>query len=323
MQRDCKPFRFCEALPSRRIQPRHATANRVTGHVPELDTRSHRAICYALVVVETQGAKGGTMSKLLDKLEQLSEGRAQPLGFSSAASRTRILPMLLVACVPVENAGLAALAASEGADALLFLVENWKKERQALAQISGTKADIPWGVSLKTVGTEEISQLTEMECDFAVFTPDRAPAALLREEKIGKVLQIDPSLGDNLVKAISRLSVDAVLLSLDGGDRYPLTVHQLMVYERLASVVGKHLLATMPPGLPVDDLESLWSLGVRAVVVDLTVAHPEQRLSQVKEAIQKLPTTRKRPGEKISAVLPAYREGPAEAPTEPDEDDDI
>ena len=259
------------------------------------------------------------MSKFLDKLELISLGRAQPLGFGAAAARGKSLPMVIVASVPLGNAKLAALAAKSGVDAVLMTVERQVKSDEALAKLSSTKTDIPWGVSLDAVTKVEVEQLIEMDCDFVVFAPDKTQAAVLGEEKIGKVLQIDPSLSDSLAKAINRLSIDAVLLGPVGEDESPLTVHQLMVYERLAAGAGKHLLAAVPPGLPINDIESLWGLGVRGVVVDLAVKDPEQRLSQVREAIQKLPTTRKKSVEKISALLPLSR-GVSEPP--PEEEDE-
>jgi len=261
------------------------------------------------------------MSKLLDKLEQISEGRAQPLGFGAAVTKGKSLPMVIVASVPLGNAKLAAIAAKAGADALLMTIKHQERSEEALAKLSSAKTDIPWGVSLNAVTKEEVEQLIEMGCDFVVFAPDKTPAAVLGEERIGKVLQIDPSLSDSLAKAINRLSIDAVLLGPVSEDESPLTVHQLMIYERLAAGAGKHLLAAMPPGLPIDDIQSLWGLGVRGVVVDLAVKDPEQRLSQVKEAIQKLPTTRKKTGERISASLPLPREGPVAAPPEEEEEE--
>jgi hypothetical protein len=262
--------------------------------------------------------KRGNMSKLIEKLERISEGGGQPLGFGAAANRAKILPMVIIASVPAGNAQLATIAVESGADAVLMTTEHQKKRDEVLAQLSSAKIDIPWGVSLDKVTREEIGQLIEMGCDFVILAPAKTPAAVLNEERIGKILQIDASLSDNLAKAINRLSVDAVLLSTVGGDEAAITVHELMVYERLAAAAGKHLLAAMPPALPIDDVESLWSLGVRGVVVDLTAKNPELRLSQVKEAIQKLPT-RKKTGGRISATLPLPTPW---AETEPPEEED-
>jgi hypothetical protein len=257
------------------------------------------------------------MSKLLEKLERISEGRGQPIGFGAAANRAKASPMVIVASIPAGNAKLAAIAVESEADAVLMTSEHQKKE-DVLAQLSSAKIDIPWGAFLDKITKGEIEQLIEIGCDFVILDPAKTPAAVLNEERIGKVLQIDPSLNDNLARAINRLSVDAVLLSTAGRNEAHITVHELMVYEKLAAAAGKHLLAAVPPALPIDDIESLWSLGVRGVVVDLTAKNPEQRLSQVKEAVQKLPT-RKKKREKISATLPLPRDW---AETEPPEEED-
>jgi len=222
------------------------------------------------------------MSKLLEKLELLSEGRAQPLGFGAAAARAKSPQMVVVASVPAGDIKLVTTTTKAGADAVLVTIEHESKKEEALSQLSRTKIEIPWGVSLDKVTREEARQLAEIGCDFVVFAPAETPAALLGEEKIGKVLRLDASLEDSLTRTINRLSVDAILLSRAGEEQSPLTVHQLMVYERLAA--------------------------------------PEQRLSQVQEAIQKLPTTRKKKRGGIAATLPLA--GAQSEITQPDEDDE-
>ncbi|UCC60832.1 MAG: hypothetical protein JSV02_03150 [Dehalococcoidia bacterium] len=260
------------------------------------------------------------MSKLIEKLERISAGGGQPLGFGAAVNRAKILQMVVVAGIPEGNTKQVSLAAEAGADAVLLAIEQPKNKDEVLAQLSGMKIDIPWGVAVDTVTREEMQQLAEAGCDYVIFSPTKSPAAVLGVEKIGKVLRIDASLSDNMARAINRLDVDAVLLSPVGEDEPRLTVQQLMVYEYLAGYAGKYLVAAVPPGFAVDDIESLWGLGVRGVIVDLAVKEPEQRLSQVMEAIQKLPTAKKRPKERISATLPFTRE-PSGQPI-PDEDNE-
>ena len=245
------------------------------------------------------------MSKLLEKLERISEGSGQPLGFGPVVTRTKISQMLTIASVPAGNAQLITAATKEGADALLLTAENLGKDSKALAKMNRAKAEIPWGVSLEAVSKEDIEQLIELGCDYVIFSPARTPAAVLMEEGIGKVLRVDTSLPESLAKAINRLQVDAVLLNPVGMAEAVFTVHQLMVLERLAGSTGKYVLMTMPLGLSTSDIEILWGLGVRGLVVDMTGEQFEQRLSQVKEAIQKLPSTHKKSKEKFRATLPA------------------
>ncbi len=262
------------------------------------------------------------MSKLLEKLERISEGNGQPMGFGPAVTRTKISQMLTIASVPAGNAQLITVATKEGADALLLTAENLEKDSKALAKMNRAKAEIPWGVSLETVNKEDIEQLIELGCDYVIFNPAQTPAAILIEERIGKVLKIDASLPENLVKAINRLQVDAVLLSPASEDEPTFTVHQLMVLERLAGSTGKYVLMTMPSGLSISDIEILWGLGVRGVVVDMAGEQPEQRLSQVKEAIQKLPTTRKKSKEKFRATLPMAIRSPEKEKQEEEEEEE-
>ena len=245
------------------------------------------------------------MSKLMEKLERISEGNGQPMGFGAAVTRTKISQMLAIASVPAGNAQLITAATKEGADALLLTVENLEKDSKALAKMNRAKAEIPWGASLEAASKEDIEQLIELGCDYVIFNPANTPAAVLIEERIGKVLRVEASLPENLVKAINRLQVDAVLLSPAGRDESTFTVYQLMVLERLVGSTGKYILANMSAGLSTSDIEILWGLGVRGVVVNMTGEQPEQKLSQVKEAIRKLPTTRKKSKEKFRATLPA------------------
>lgn len=260
------------------------------------------------------------MSKLLEKLEQISEGSGQPMGFGAAVTRTKIPQMLTIAGVPAGNVQLISIATKENADALLFSIENLEKDSQTLAKMNRAKAAIPWGVSLEKASKDDIGQLIELGCDFIVFDPTRTAAAVLMKEKIGKVLSIDTSFSENLAKAINRLQVDAVLIKPTGGEESLFTIHQLMVMERLANSIGKYTLITMPPGLAVDDFEILWGLGARGVMVDMTLAQAEQRLSQIKEAIQNLPATRKKSREKFRATLPASIT-PSEKTSEEDEEE--
>ena len=76
-----------------------------------------------------------------------------------------------------------------------------------------------------------------------------------------------------------------------------------------------------PTANPPADIESLWGLGVRGVAVDLAVEQPEQRLAQIKEAIQKLPATRKKSKEKIRATLPMATASAERAESEEDDEE--
>jgi hypothetical protein len=261
------------------------------------------------------------MSKLLDKLEMISEGRGQPIGFGAAVSREKRAPMLVVAALPPGNARLAAAAEDGGANAVLVMADS--KGEQASRPVAAPKTGVPWGASLNPATVQAVRDLIEAKCDFVVLSPEGAQAAVLREDGIGKILQVDPSLDDNLIRAINRLDVDAVLLAPPQGETFPLTVQQVMALERLAAAAGKYILAAMPPEMPVEDVETLWGLGAGALVVDLAVDSPEERLAEVMQAIEKLPARRKRPGSRMNASLPLSRAWSEQgAPDEEEEEED-
>ncbi len=262
------------------------------------------------------------MSKLIEKLQQISEGSGQPMGFGTAAARAKISQILTIASIPAGNAQLLAEATKIGPDALLLTAENLEKHGKSLPKRSRDKVEIPWGISLVTVSKEDTAQLIELGCDYIIFSPAGTPAAVLLDERIGKVLRIDTSLPEGLAKAINRLQVDAVLLSPAGEDESAFTIHHLMILERLAGSAGKHVLAAMPPGLSTDNIEILWGLGVRGVVVDMTAEQPEQKLSQIKEAIQKLPATRKKSREKFRATLPSASSSSEKVKQEEEEEEE-
>jgi hypothetical protein len=260
------------------------------------------------------------MSKLVEKLERTSEGRGQPLGFGAAANRVKTLPVVLIAVLTEGDAKATAAAAAADVDAVLITGVDPEKADGIAAHLKSEIPDVPWGLSLESVTRDNMQRLAEMGCDFVIFPPAGGQAAALNVETIGKVLKIDASLDDTLARSISRLPVDAVFLGEVGGGEGALTVEQLMVYDRLVGASGKHLVAALPPDLPLADVESLWGLGVQAVAADLAVSDPKERLSEVRESLEKLPTKRRRPGSRFAASLPISGEGSGGEP--PDEEDE-
>jgi hypothetical protein len=241
------------------------------------------------------------MSKFITKLERIWKGKAQPIGFGVQA-KAKSPPMAVIAIIPQGEPQRAALAVETGVDALLIPIETLNEQGKALSQVISAAGNIPWGVWIKGVSKGDIKWLIERGCDFLVFSADEVPAVLLVEEGIGKVLEVEPSLSDSLVRTIALLPIDAVLLT----ENEPLTIRRLMDYERLASLGNKPLLLALPSRISEGDLEGLWEAGVRGVVVRAE----QQILSQVKEAIQALPL--KKVKAKVDVTLPIVTESPGE-----------
>jgi hypothetical protein len=262
------------------------------------------------------------MSKLIEKLERVSEGRGQPFGFGAAINRVKTLPLVVIATLPEGDARAAAAAAAAKVDAVLVTGAAPRKADAIPAKLMSEMPDTPWGVSLDSVTRDDMERLAGAGCDFVVFSVAGSQAAALNVENPGKVLRIDPSLDENLARTISRLPVDAVLLQPAGDGKGGLTVEQLMAYEWLLAVSGKYPVAAMPPGMPVEDIESLWGLGVVAVAADLAVSDPAERLSRIREALEKLPAKRRRSKGRFTATLPVATGTPSAEPPDEEEEDE-
>ncbi len=232
------------------------------------------------------------MSKLVEKLHQTSRGSTQPLGFKGAAavSSQKSSPMVLIAVLPEGDASAAA-DGKGNADAVLV--------KEADSQVLAALGQIPWGASLEKGTEKELNHFKEMGCDFLVFDPAIAPLALLGDDELGKIVEGEASLGDGMIRAIDKLSVDAVLI---GGDS-ELSVHRLMVCQHVANLVRKPLLALTPLDTTKEALEEFQEAGVVGVVVKLG-GGGKKGLSQLRQTIDSLPPTRRRRKERVEALLP-------------------
>jgi hypothetical protein len=251
---------------------------------------------------------GGKMSKLIEKL-QLISAAAEPMGFRAALTVPKRQSMLLVASLPCGDAEAAACA-QDSADAVLVSIGDLKAEAKALKQMASAWAGIPWGAWLETATGDGIRQLQAMGCDFIVFDAARTAASALPEAEIGRVLKIDPSLADGLVRTIDQLPVDGALLS-PGSESPFLSVHLLMICQRLASMVRKPLVVATPSAVTDSDVESLWQAGVDGVVVSLETQGQRAKLLELRQAIDGLPPPAKHRGE-LEALLPCVGEAGAE-----------
>ena len=244
------------------------------------------------------------MSKLADLLTRVSRGPQTRMGFGPR-STDQVPPLLLLAsgearALPAETAGRV--------DA--FLVTQGPTEPPAAESLV-------WGAQASTA---ETGPLREAGGDFLAFEPAQAPASVLNEETLGKVLMVDPEASDTVLRATDALPIDATLLDLTDG---ALTVERLMSAYRVAGLVRKPLIVVAEPSWGRDELVALRDAGALGVLVRLPVA--EGTIARLHDIIGALPP-RKRPRPRGEALLPAMRE---EQPTalppeieEPDEDDD-
>ncbi len=226
------------------------------------------------------------MSRFIDKLNQVSRVVPQSMGFRRAQPISEKPKILLIASLAEVSDGLADYVA--GADAGLLRIPKLSSGAKTLKEISQAISDIPWGGWLRNIDKEEIKQMAKAGCDFMVFPAANTPLALLQNDEIGKILEVESSLSEGLLRAVNELPIDAVLIAGEPGEGYFLTWHHLMLFQRFADLLTKPLLASIPSNVTANELQALWEAGVEGVIIEVGVGQPADRLKKLRQVIDKL-----------------------------------
>jgi hypothetical protein len=242
------------------------------------------------------------MSRLSDKLTQVSRAAPQPVGFRTSQpvpSKPRVLLIGSLAQANIDS--LADYLA--GADAGLLHVSKSSSAAKALQKISQAMPDIPWGGWLTKSTQEGIEQISKIGCDFMVFPPASTPLAILQDDKVGKVLEVESSLSEGSLRAVNELPIDAVLIASEQGESDSLTWHHLILIQRFANLLTKPLLVSIPPKVTSVEFQALWEAGVDGTVIEVEVGQPD-RLKEVRQIIDKIAFSSRRKRGKVEPSLP-------------------
>ena len=243
------------------------------------------------------------MSRFIDKLNQVSRVVPQAMGFRTAQSVSEKPKILLIASLAgASTGGLADYIA--GADAGLLRIPKLSSGAKTLKELSQAAPDIPWGGWPRDINEGGLKQMAKAGCDFVVFPAVNTPLALLQNDEVGKILEIESSLSESLLRAVNELSIDAVLVTAEQDGEYSLTWHHLMLFQRFADLLTKPLLASIPPNVTANELQALWEAGVDGAVIEVEVGQPVDRLKDLRQTIDKLVFPLQRKRGKAEALLP-------------------
>ncbi len=254
------------------------------------------------------------MSRFADKLKNALQVAPPAMGFFRSAQASTKPRMLLVAWAGLDEVEKSP-AMLEGADAAV-LVPSKAPAARTLKGLGKSLCDIPWGLWSEGDG-QNLKALDSAGVDFVVFPPEKMPLATTCEEKPGRVVGIPLDLQDSLVRTVSELPVDAVIINSPG--TAPLTFQDLMRFRRLGDWISKPLLAVVPALLTEGEIKALWDAGIDALVVSLT-AENQATFKELRATLGGLTLTTKRKWMKARAIVPVVRQ--EEAKPEPDEGGD-
>jgi len=233
------------------------------------------------------------------------------MGFKAGQPGSQRPKMLLVASLAQANVDSVAEYVA-GADAGLLPISKLSSGRETLSKIAQAVPDIPWGGWLRDIRRGEMKQMKRVGCDFVVFPAANASLAILQNNEVGKILEVEASLSEGLLRTIDGLPVDAVLIAGEQKEDYFLTWQHLMHFWRFADSLAKPLLVSVPSTVVASELQVLWEAGVDGVVVEVGAGG----LKELRQAIDKLTFPPLRRRGKAEALLPYISAGPGVATEE-------
>lgn len=259
------------------------------------------------------------MSQFIDKLKKVSQAAPQPLGFRTAQPSSNKLGILLIASLTqIDVDSLAERAA--GADAGLLRTTKLSSGAKALGKISQAVPDIPWGGWLEGIAEKEAEQLTKAGFDFVVFPPASTSLAILKADKVGKILEVSTSFNKDLLPAVDELPIDAVLVTDEQEKEHFLTWQHLIFFQRCADLLTKPLLVSVPSNISTNELQVLWEAGVNGIMVRLNSEQPIGTLQELRQTIDKIAFTATHKSKKTKPLLP-YPSGRTNIAVEEEEED--
>lgn len=261
------------------------------------------------------------MSRFIDKLNRLARAEPQPMGFGAKQSATPRPKIQLVASLAQESAESLADRMA-GADAGLLHIAKPGPGAKTLQKMSQAIPDIPWGGWLQGNGPEAIRQMSKADCDFVVFPATSTPLTVLQNNEAGKILEVEASLAEGLLRAVNELPIDAVLIADEQRGDYSLTWQHLLLFRRFADLLTKPLLASIPSNATSGELQAVWEGGVDGVVVEITAGQNQDRLKELRQIIDKLPFPSPRRRERLEPLLPRISQEPTMITTEEEEEEE-
>lgn len=260
------------------------------------------------------------MSKLQEKLEKVNRAltvTAGGFGFLATQNKSPS-SMLLVASLSKTGAKLAADCNKKGADVLLVSLAN-------AAEAEGLIKDesVVWGAVVKEVGKDSSEALVKAGVDFTAVRSD-SPAALLASEKLGRILDVKPTMTDSDLRTLSALRLDAVVAEIEA----PVTVNVVASLLRFAMLTGKAVLAGQGKAeINAIELEVLRDAGVKGIVVEVSDKDGLNKLEEMRKLIDGLPLKPRKSADRgaNSALVPhaamAREESEPRRKADPDEDE--
>jgi len=256
------------------------------------------------------------MSKFIEKLQRIWRNEPQPMGFAlsrSASEKPRIQLIAQINAADVET----ITASLSSADAVIVNIAK-SDDVGALEKLCQSKDGPPAGGWIKVTNNGALKKLLNLECDFAVFSTS-SQLTVTQKEKLGRILEIDASLSEGLLRTCNDLPVDAVLTADKVGES--LNISRLMQIQHLLYFINKPILVAISNDLGTPDLQALWDAGVSGVIIEIEDEKSAEKLVELRKTLEKLTPSTSRKKARTSAILPRLQ-AETPPPEEGEEEED-
>jgi hypothetical protein len=246
------------------------------------------------------------MSKFIERLQQVLQPPSQSMGFKTAqAEQARPKIQLVVNITGIKSK--SPLKELDTADALV-----------SPNPVVGIGKTISGSWLFKGDG-EEVEKSVKSGIDFVILPANGE--VMPPDKKIGKILQIEASITDVLLRTVNELPVDAILLTEDKENGLALTWKRLMLIQRFSSTLSKPLLIEVLPDVSDSELQQIWEAGVSGIIITIDAEQVESVVQKLRKTIDKLSFPSRRKRDKSLAILPRVEIEP-EKPEEDEGDED-
>ena len=145
------------------------------------------------------------MSQLIDTLKRVSGAAPKPMGFGASRTTASAPGIALIAVINpavLEN----QVNHLDNADAVLIQSGKSRLTAKNIEKVVETLPSTLWGVSLEDNDGKKISTLIESGCDFFTFPVAGKISDTPTDEKVGRILQVESSIDDGLIRAVNDLA---------------------------------------------------------------------------------------------------------------------
>jgi hypothetical protein len=257
------------------------------------------------------------MSRLIDDLLKVDRTSYQPMGFrTNRQAPTGPRLRLIAGAIPASSISAESVA---GADAVLLLPEK-QPEVGAIINALEPLGNLPWGIYLRDSTGSNATSLIKEGCDFFVFSAASPVSSVPTDDDIGKILEIESSLDDGLLRAVNNIPVDAILLTDSPEADFPLAWHRLMIFRHITGMLTIPVILRVPLDAAESDLRALWEAGADGLIAEIDTDRPDG-IKNLRNLIEGLPARTQQKKERADAVLPRTGETGTARP-EPDEEEE-